>query len=296
MTNEARVPTRMGDGTFTQLTRSEIRADLIAGSEVAAKRGQGAAAHRRRDRPPARDLRVAAALHRRRRGRGDRPQLRRHRHEDARHAHPGPAVLRAVDGRRPAGALRRRLLAQGGAHDPRLRGPVHARRPAVHHRAAAVRRHAQPGPLLQARRPVRELERAAAAGQDPRGARRRRRGGRDGRRRHGQAGRLAVGGRRGRDRLGHDRRLRRPRVPRRAARHEDHPREVPGHGRAARAWPASSCSACTASSSGTACGWPACGRASSSCSRRRPAPPCSAPSSTSTPASRSPGTWPAPSR
>ena len=33
MTNEPRVPTRMGDGTFTHLTRSEIRADLVAGSE-----------------------------------------------------------------------------------------------------------------------------------------------------------------------------------------------------------------------------------------------------------------------
>ena len=40
MTNEPRVPTRMGDGTFTQLTRSEIRADLVAGSEVAAKRAK----------------------------------------------------------------------------------------------------------------------------------------------------------------------------------------------------------------------------------------------------------------
>ena len=40
MTNEAKVPTRMGDGTFTQLTRSEIRADLIAGSEAATKRAK----------------------------------------------------------------------------------------------------------------------------------------------------------------------------------------------------------------------------------------------------------------
>ena len=40
MTNEPRVPTRMGDGTFTHLTRSEIRADLVAGSEIAAKRAK----------------------------------------------------------------------------------------------------------------------------------------------------------------------------------------------------------------------------------------------------------------
>lgn len=40
MTNEARVPTRMGDGTFARLTRSEIRADLVAGSEAAVKRAK----------------------------------------------------------------------------------------------------------------------------------------------------------------------------------------------------------------------------------------------------------------
>jgi dimethylamine---corrinoid protein Co-methyltransferase len=40
VTNEDRVPTRMGDGTFVQLTRSEIRADLEAGSAAAAKRAK----------------------------------------------------------------------------------------------------------------------------------------------------------------------------------------------------------------------------------------------------------------
>ena len=35
MTHEARVPTRMADGTFVRLTRSEIEADLVAGSEAA---------------------------------------------------------------------------------------------------------------------------------------------------------------------------------------------------------------------------------------------------------------------
>ena len=40
MTTEPRVPTRMGDGTFTEMTRSEIRADLIAGSEAAARRAK----------------------------------------------------------------------------------------------------------------------------------------------------------------------------------------------------------------------------------------------------------------
>ena len=37
---ELRVPTRMGDGTVVRLTRSEIRADVEAGTEIAAKRGK----------------------------------------------------------------------------------------------------------------------------------------------------------------------------------------------------------------------------------------------------------------
>ena len=40
MTHEARVPTRMADGTFVRLTRSEIEADLVAGSEAAVKRAK----------------------------------------------------------------------------------------------------------------------------------------------------------------------------------------------------------------------------------------------------------------
>ncbi len=62
------------------------------------------------------------------------------------------------------------------------------------------------------------------------------------------------------------------------------------------AWPASSCSACTASSSTRACAWPACGPKTSCCSPRRPAPPCSDRSSTSTPARPAPGTSPGRSR
>ena len=40
MIHEGRLPTRMGDGTFAHMTRSEIRADLEAGSEAAAKRAK----------------------------------------------------------------------------------------------------------------------------------------------------------------------------------------------------------------------------------------------------------------
>jgi len=40
VTSESRLPTRMGDGTFAYLTRSEIRADLEAGSQAAAGRAK----------------------------------------------------------------------------------------------------------------------------------------------------------------------------------------------------------------------------------------------------------------
>ncbi len=40
MSGELRVPTRMADGTFVRMTRAEIRADLEAGSEAAAKRAK----------------------------------------------------------------------------------------------------------------------------------------------------------------------------------------------------------------------------------------------------------------
>jgi dimethylamine--corrinoid protein Co-methyltransferase len=40
VTNEARVPTRMGDGSFARLTRSEIRAELEDGTAAAVKRAK----------------------------------------------------------------------------------------------------------------------------------------------------------------------------------------------------------------------------------------------------------------
>ena len=40
MTEEPRIPTRMGDGTFARMTRSEIRADLEAGVAMAVKRAK----------------------------------------------------------------------------------------------------------------------------------------------------------------------------------------------------------------------------------------------------------------
>ena len=38
--SEQRIPTRMGDGSIVRMTRSEIRADVEAGSEVAARRAK----------------------------------------------------------------------------------------------------------------------------------------------------------------------------------------------------------------------------------------------------------------
>jgi len=40
MDNESRIPTRMGDGELVHMTRSEIRADLEAGTEAAARRAK----------------------------------------------------------------------------------------------------------------------------------------------------------------------------------------------------------------------------------------------------------------
>jgi len=37
---EAQVPTRMGDGSLVELTRSQIRAELEDGTEAAVKRGK----------------------------------------------------------------------------------------------------------------------------------------------------------------------------------------------------------------------------------------------------------------
>jgi len=40
VTTEPRIPTRLGDGSFTEMTRSGIRADIVAGSEAAARRAK----------------------------------------------------------------------------------------------------------------------------------------------------------------------------------------------------------------------------------------------------------------
>jgi dimethylamine--corrinoid protein Co-methyltransferase len=40
VTGEQRIPTRMGDGTIARMTRSELRADVEAGTEAAAKRAK----------------------------------------------------------------------------------------------------------------------------------------------------------------------------------------------------------------------------------------------------------------
>jgi len=40
VSTEPRIPTRLGDGSFTEMTRSGIRADIVAGSEAAARRAK----------------------------------------------------------------------------------------------------------------------------------------------------------------------------------------------------------------------------------------------------------------
>ena len=217
---EPKIPTRMGDGALVEMTRSKIKADLEEGTRAAAKRAK-VPAHPGRARPPARHLRLGGALHRRRHRRRDRPELRRHRHEDARHAHPGPAVLRAVDGRGHArargGDYSLKVVSTNLAYEAQYMQDAQT----LYQRAAAVRRDAQPRALLKAGRPLRQLVRAPAAGQDTRGARRRGRGRGDGRLRHGQARGFAVGGRRRRHRLGHHRGLGRRGVSRRPHGHGD---------------------------------------------------------------------------
>ena len=289
VTSEARVPTRMGDGTFVRLTRSEIRADLEAGSEAAAKRAKvpplepttssttcSTSTPRRRASPASTSATRSSC-------RCDGTGMKTHatRIQDLQY-------LRAVDGRRPARALRRRLLAQGRAHDPRLRGPVHARRPALPRwrrcsTASCPTWASTPSPTAPATtgtsccRSAASTRRGAAQEEAVEMAVRR----------HGPSRRRAVI-EAGADahRLGHDRRLRRPRVPGRAARHRDHPREVPRHRRRARhGRRVRARHARRARVRRRAPGRPVAARAAR-CSPRRPAPPCSGRSSTSTPASR----------
>ena len=165
-------------------------------------------------------------------------------------------------------------------------GQYHEDRPDALHQPRAVRGDARPRPLLQARRAHRQLVRAAAADEGRRGARRAARGLRHAGRRHQLRRRPHDRGRRRRHRHGHHRRGRRRRLPRRPHRLPHAAREVPlprhrdRHGERVRARHARPARPSTASV------WPACGPKTSCAWCRPPGPPSTGPPSTSTPASR----------
>ena len=158
------------------------------------------------------------------------------------------------------------------------------------HQPRTVRRDARPGPLLEAGRAHPELVRAPAAGQDRRGPAGAGRGRRDARSTTSSSSPITWS-RRAPTASTSTRRARpatpisSPASPRVASCATSTP------GWASRsAWPASSCSACTASSSSTASGSPACGPKTSCAWSRRPAPASTGRRSTSTRANRPPGT------
>ena len=169
MTSEARVPTRMGDGTFTHLTRSEIRADLVAGSEIAAKRAKVplltddeidhlleiyASPLRFIGVDVGEEIVLSCD------GTGMKTHATRIQDLQSYEQWMGADLLELCVGDYSLKVVRTILAYEAQyMHDAQL----------AHHRAAAVRRHDQPGPLLQAGRPLRQLERAVAAGQDRRG-------------------------------------------------------------------------------------------------------------------------------
>ena len=295
MTNETRVPTRMGDGTFTQLTRSEIRADLIAGSEVAAKRAKVplltddeidhlleiyASPLRFIGVDVGEEIVLSCD------GTGMKTHATRIQDLQSYEQWMGADLLELCVGDYSLKVVRTILAYEAQyMHDAQLCTIA----PLQYGVMPNLGLYSKPdGPCENWNEllPLGKIPEARAAAEE--------------------AVEMAVvdmvkladsqweAGRR-RDRLGHHRRLRRPRVPRRPARHEDHPREVPRHGRAAgHGRRVRARHARRARVGRRAAGRPLAAR-SSCCSRRRPAPRCSAPSSTSTPASRSPGTWLAPS-
>ena len=197
------------------------------------RQGEGPGARRERSGLPRRHVLLSQpGVGRRARPRGGHDQGRRHQHADL------LAALqrhRRADRARDGGAaLRARLrLRLHGSRPPRLLGEaeqVHRQRragahgaAAAHDRAAALLRlHAEPRPVLPARRAVREPVGPAAAGQDRRGAADAGGGARGVPRRRRVAVEDVRRHRLRRHQLRHRRVHRRRRVPRHAARHRDH--------------------------------------------------------------------------
>ena len=294
MTEETRVPTRMGDGTFTHLTRSEIRADLIAGSEVATKRAKVplltddeidhlleiyASPLRFIGVDVGEEIVLSCD------GTGMKTHATRIHDLQSYEQWMGADLLElAWATTRSRSCARPWWTRPSTMHDAQLATIA----PLQYGVMPNLGLHSEPdGPcdnwneLL----PLGRIPEARAAAEE--------------------AVEMAVVDmvkladsqwEAGADAIDWDthRRRRRPRVPRRPARHGHHPREVPRHGRASPAWPGQFVRGYARRArvgkgvrlAGLLAQGPAPARAAGACA------PCSAPSSTSTPASRWPGTWP----
>ena len=176
---EPKIATRMGDGSLVEMTRSEIKADLEEGTQLAAKRAkvepltQDELDHlldiyASSARFTAVDIGDEVVMSNDGTGTkhiGNRVQDLQTYEQVARHRH----------GR----ALADRLLVQGVKTNVAHEGQSMKIAQMLLHQPGAVRRDARPGPLLQARRAHRQLVRAAAAHEGRRGPRRPARGLRD---------------------------------------------------------------------------------------------------------------------
>ena len=284
------IPTRMGDGSLVRMTRAEIEADILAGSEAGAKRAKVAPLGEDEVGAPAGHLRQRRALQRRRHRRRGDPDLGRRRQPGRRLAHHRSAELRADGVHRHGRAVPPRLLVQAHQAGAAVRAGDHAPDAAPAHDPGALRRDARPGALHRARRARAQLVAAVADGPHRRSPCGPGRGGGARRRRHRLRRRGHVRGRRRRHQPRHRRAP--PATPTSSPRCGRSSASAPGTrtGASRSAWRASSCSACTASSSTTACASPGCGRPPRCASRRRRAHPSSARRSTSTRARPSPGT------
>ena len=254
------IPTRMGDGSLVRMTRAQIEADIRAGVEAGAKRAKveplGAdeidhlvdifASSARFSAVDIGDEVVLTSDGVGSQDTGSRitdlqnyEQTRVHRH-----------------GR----ALSPRLLVQADQAGAAVRAGDHAPGAAPAHHPRRLRRDARPGALHGARRSHPQLVAAAAAGPHRRGPCGSGRGG--GARPSTTSSTSPRACTRPAPTASTWTRPGRPATPTSwppSGRSSASARGIPT-GASRSAWPASSCSACTASSSTTACGWPGCGR------------------------------------
>ena len=173
-----KILTRMGDGSNVELTRDELRTEFEQGSEVAAKKAKIPALTENEvdwlvDMFRGADADLGRAA--RQRGRHDqgrlrqRPQLLAHVERRDRAGQPrGRRAPLRVDARlRLHGGRPQRLLRQAAALPQGARAGPHGAPAGDHDLPAALRLHAEPGPVLPPRRllpePVRPAARAATS-------------------------------------------------------------------------------------------------------------------------------------